>query len=127
MSFAPFSNDELSSVYIKTDFSFTGASNELVMRIPRSILVAIHNLTDYGEIIDGQSITFEKGHRNVTYYSVCCREDKQLLVDLPHSGGMYLPKGSSVCSSIPGTYIEHEHVSYYLNPYLKLLGSYGLN
>ncbi|VUZ55970.1 unnamed protein product, partial [Hymenolepis diminuta] len=94
------------------------ASNELVMRVPRSILVAIHNLTDYGEIIDGQSITFEKDHRNVTYYSVCCREDKQLLVDLPHSGGMYLPKGSSVCSSIPGTYIEHEHVTTFLDPIL---------
>lgn len=80
------------------------------MRVPRSILRAIHNATDYGEIIEGQSIEIPRDHRSVTYYSVCCREDKHLLVDLPASGGMYLPKGSSVCSSIPGTYIEHEHV-----------------
>ncbi|KAH9277864.1 Plasminogen [Echinococcus granulosus] len=95
------------------------ASNELVMRIPRSYLRAIHNATDYGEIIEGQSITMPSDSRSVTYYSVCCREDKQLLVDLPgFSGGMYLPAGSSLCSSIPGTFIEHEQVTTYLDPTL---------
>lgn len=87
------------------------ASNELVMRIPRSYLRAIHNATDYGDIIEGQSVEMSSNSRSVTYYSVCCREDKQLLVDLPgFSGGMYLPAGSSLCSSIPGTFIEHEQV-----------------
>uniref|UniRef100_A0A5K3EJ85 Kringle domain-containing protein n=1 Tax=Mesocestoides corti TaxID=53468 RepID=A0A5K3EJ85_MESCO len=95
------------------------ASNELVMRIPRSYLRAIHNATDYGEIKEGQSITMPVGSRQVTYYSVCCREDKQLLVDLPtFSGGMYMPAGSSLCSSIPGTFIEHEQVTTFLDPTL---------
>ncbi|KAM7533029.1 hypothetical protein Aperf_G00000119698 [Anoplocephala perfoliata] len=94
------------------------ASNELVMRVPRSILRAVHNATDFGEIIEGQSTEIPRDQRSVTYYSICCREDKRLLVDLPTSGGMYLPKGSSVCSSIPGTYIEHEYVTTFLDPTL---------
>ncbi|VDM35555.1 unnamed protein product, partial [Hydatigera taeniaeformis] len=95
------------------------ASNELVMRIPRSHLRAIHNATDYGDIIEGQSVVMPSDARSVTYYSVCCREDKQLLVDLPaFSGGMYLPAGSSLCSSIPGTFIEHEQITTYLDPTL---------
>ena len=84
------------------------------MRIPRSYLRAIHNATDYGEIIKNQSVVMPTDSRSVTYYSVCCRKDKQLLVDLPtFAGGMYLPAGSTLCSSIPGTFIEHEQVKYW--------------
>nr|VZI08875.1 unnamed protein product [Spirometra erinaceieuropaei] len=93
-------------------------SKELVMRVPRSYLRSIRNATDFGDPY-GPNLHNAAESRKVTYYSMCCREDRKLLMDLPaFSGGMYLPAGSSLCSSIPGTFIEHEHVTTYLDPTL---------
>ncbi|VDN12613.1 unnamed protein product [Dibothriocephalus latus] len=106
--------------YMTNHFSTlsTDASKELVMRVPRSYLKSLRNATDYGEPY-GPNLHNTTEGRKVTYYSMCCREDHKLIVDLPaFSGGVYLPAGSSLCSSIPGTFIEHEHVTTYLDPTL---------
>lgn len=95
------------------------------MRVPRSYLKSIRKASSSGEPT-GDNLHPEEHSRNVTYYSICCREDKMLLVDFPSfSGGLYMPAGSSLCSSIPGTFIEHEQVN--SNAHARKQGRSSLN